>query len=183
MILIFWFVSNTTHPVEKRGFYTRNDAFHLILKSDFDFKQQKKRSQTTLSTRARHFPITCKKTVWLYLKSVARKVVLRFWQIDYLKKVAFFRYFFEGTDAFPLCEKFQKMRKYRQQKRQIITFQTSTERQNQYQENQNDLTDFECSSCLLLWIANIKMIFAEETKSCICLFINIWSIYSRNSDK
>ena len=37
----FFYFSNTPYPDEKRWFYTRNNAFHLILKSDFDFKQQK----------------------------------------------------------------------------------------------------------------------------------------------
>ena len=39
--MIFLFFSNTTNRDEERGFYTRNDAFNLILKSDFDFTQQK----------------------------------------------------------------------------------------------------------------------------------------------
>ena len=86
--MIFLFCSNTPYSDEKRGFYTRNDAFHLILMSDFDFTPQKMkkidiffdsllfltlkyyffghfrlpvRSDTTLSTRTRHFPITYRK--------------------------------------------------------------------------------------------------------------------------
>ena len=45
MIMARWchifIFSNTTYPDEKRGFYTRNDALNLILKSDFDLKWQK----------------------------------------------------------------------------------------------------------------------------------------------
>ena len=32
---------NTPYPDKKRRRYTKNDALNLILKSDFDFKQQK----------------------------------------------------------------------------------------------------------------------------------------------
>ena len=127
--------SNTPYTDEKRWLHTRNDAFNLILKSDFDFTQRKKKKKISFHSLLfstlkydffKTFPVTgqvlnypqythktffynMQKTVWLYLKSVACKVVLRFWHSkkSYLK-VNFWNRFFYIWKFEKFCVRLEK---------------------------------------------------------------------------